>query len=318
MEHIPDTGLRTPDIGKIPIKIMSIKEQINNQQNASSAGVARYIYATGAVALASYLYVPVFVWLYNSWFAKNSNYSHGFWVPPVMAYLAAKAIPRQTELVTNGDMRGLRFIMIAVLMRAMGELTDLRFISGLSLIPLIYGGVRYFAGIRISRAILPILLLVLFMVPLPVPLHYISVPLQTLSTKLSTSAINAIGIDAVRSGNVMQFSDFSLFVEAPCSGLNAIYSLAFIAAVLCFVIPLTRGQQTLLMCATLPVAILSNVGRIVLLSLVGIWFGKEATEGWFHMFSGMLVFAIGLLLYSSLVVALKWLEARKKPKIVSG
>ena len=297
---------------------MSVEQQIKQQQKTPLIGVTGVIYAAGAAALALYLYVPVFVWLYKSWFANNSNYSHGFWVPPVMVYLALKAVSGRNYAIIPGDVRGLKFVLFAVLMRAIGEWTDLRFISGLSLMPLIYGGVRFLVGAQSSRAIRPMMYLILFMVPLPIPLHYISVPLQTLSTKLSMTVINGVGIEAVRSGNVMQFSDFSLFVEAPCSGLNAIYSLAFIAAVLCFVIPLSRWQQVFLLCATLPVAILSNVGRIVLLSLVGVWFGKEATEGWFHMFSGMMVFAIGLVIYSSLVVMLKWLENRTKPRTISG
>jgi exosortase/archaeosortase family protein len=47
--------------------------------------------------------------------------------------------------------------------------------------------------------------------------------------------------------------------------------------------------------AVLPITILANAGRIVLTALVGRWLGVEYARGFFHFFSGWLIFVLALL-----------------------
>jgi exosortase/archaeosortase family protein len=50
-----------------------------------------------------------------------------------------------------------------------------------------------------------------------------------------------------------------------------------------------------LVASVLPITIFSNAGRIVMTGLVGRWFGVEYAEGFFHFFSGWLVFVVAIL-----------------------
>jgi exosortase/archaeosortase family protein len=54
-------------------------------------------------------------------------------------------------------------------------------------------------------------------------------------------------------------------------------------------------MQVVLVVSVLPITIVANAGRIVMTGLVGRSFGVEYAEGFFHFFSGWLVFILAIL-----------------------
>ena len=50
--------------------------------------------------------------------------------------------------------------------------------------------------------------------------------------------------------------------------------------------------QVALAAAAVPITIIANAGRIVATALIGQWFGMQYAEGFFHSFSGWVVFLV--------------------------
>ncbi|MGH9482993.1 MAG: archaeosortase/exosortase family protein, partial [Terriglobales bacterium] len=67
-----------------------------------------------------------------------------------------------------------------------------------------------------------------------------------------------------------------------------------------------------LVLSAVPIALAANAFRIAASGLLGRWFGPEASEGFFHLFSGWLIFLVAfaaLLLEASLIA--RWAGRRK-------
>lgn len=251
------------------------------------------------------LYYPTFVWMYNAWNETDSNYSHGFWVPLVIAYFVWEkrdiflAIPRME------DSRGFIWLGLGLFMHLSGLILDINFLSGLSLIPMAWGLILWYAGKYAWRESFWPSIFILFMVPLPYISEEFRAFLQLKSAELSELVFRILGFNVMREGVTMDLGSFKLFVEAPCSGLNTVLSLVFVGSVVAY---LAKGawwrKVTLLMFAPI-IAVAANVLRIVIIGLLGEFYGQEVAMGVFHKGSGMIMYAVGLTLFLLLAWALK-------------
>lgn len=88
---------------------------------------------------------------------------------------------------------------------------------------------------------------------------------------------------------------------APCSGFRSLITMLALALVYVYVKGGPVFKKGLLIAAVLPFALAGNVIRIVLLALITYHFGKEAGEGFFHYFSGGVIFVV-------MIALLMWLE----------
>jgi exosortase len=148
------------------------------------------------------------------------------------------------------------------------------------------------------------------MVPIPaIVYNKLAAPLQLFASWVASNTIALIGIPIFRDGNVMHLSEISLGVAEACSGLRSISSLTVLALVLGYFICSTLPIRILLFFLAFPVAIGVNVLRIVVTAL----FAREdpaLAEGFFHSFSGWVVFLVGFGLMYAAATAL----ARFEPK----
>ena len=117
--------------------------------------------------------------------------------------------------------------------------------------------------------------------------------------------LTAAGVPVVREGNVLELASAKLEVAQACSGIR---SLNIAPDAWCPSRQLTEpriGIRVLLAILTVPVAIAANAARVVGTGLAANWIGPEAAEGFFHTFSGWLVFvaAFSLLLLAQRVLS---------------
>lgn len=136
-------------------------------------------------------------------------------------------------------------------------------------------------------------------------------PLKQFVSWASMSSLSAVGIPVAREGVTIYVAAYRLLVEDACSGLN---SLVGLIAVSLLYIYLLRGSNVryaaLLVAATIPIAVLGNILRIMTLILLTYFFGDEVAQGFLHQAAGMFLFAVDLLL----VFALDRLLWRVLPK----
>jgi exosortase len=135
---------------------------------------------------------------------------------------------------------------------------------------------------------------------LPPPSSWIdrlTFPLKQLVSVAAAEILQLFGLPVVHEGVVIYVAQYQLLVEDACSGLNSIIGLL---AVTLIYIYLARGsfwRQSLLLAAlTIPIAIVANVVRIIVLILLTYYEGDYVAQGFLHQIAGIFVFLIALLL----------------------
>lgn len=249
----------------------------------------------GAVLVAAYY--TTFKWLVEAWMVPDSNYSHGFWVPLVIGYFIWEKRATLAALPRQQDSRGLLWVIAGLFIHLAGLLLDVHFLSGISLFPVAWGLVMWYAGGHILRDLFWPLSFMIFMIPLPFVANYLTIRLQLISAVASTQILNLMQYNVERIGTMVTVESFTLFVEAPCSGLNTLFSLIFVGSVVAY---LARGVwwRKLILLLTAPlIAVAANIFRIILIGLLGAHYGEEVAMGVFHNGSGVIMYSVGLALF---------------------
>jgi exosortase len=114
----------------------------------------------------------------------------------------------------------------------------------------------------------------------------------------------------LREGNVLHLPARTLEVAEACSGIRSLVSLLMLGIVLGYFTERRIGARVLVTLAAIPIAILANAVRVAGTGLASEWVSPAAADGFFHSFSGWLMFVVafaGLLLFQQLLsVARAW------------
>jgi len=121
-------------------------------------------------------------------------------------------------------------------------------------------------------------------------------PLKINISRAAVALLDACGMTIARKGVIIQVDQYDILVAAACAGLNSIISLSAIGLFYIYVRHNANWRYALLlMIAILPVAILANFVRVVLLILITDFAGDAWAQGFLHGFAGMVMFAVALL-----------------------
>jgi exosortase len=175
----------------------------------------------------------------------------------------------------------------------MGTLGAELFLSRVSFIGVLAGLVLFLAGRAQLRALAFPLAFLLLMIPLPALIfNRIAFPLQLLASRAGATALEWASVPVLREGNVLVLATTTLEVAEACSGIRSLVSLLTLAIVLGQFSLRTRWGRGALAAASVPVAIAANAGRVAGTGLAAHFWSPEAAEGFFHAFSGWIVFGV--------------------------
>jgi exosortase len=245
-------------------------------------------------ALLWLLYARVVANLARQWF-DDPNYSHGIFVPICCALLLW--IHRKSWMATplQPSTSGLLFVVAAMGLLLVGTLGAELFLPRFSLCILIGGLVVYFAGWRMLRAVLAPWLVLFLMIPLPVIVfNEIAFPLQVLASRLACSFLELLQVPVLREGNIIVLSSMSLDIVEACSGLRSLMSLITVAVFYGLFFERKLWMRCLLVLVAVPVAVFTNALRITISAVLAQYVSHEFAEGFFHAFSGLLLFLLSL------------------------
>ncbi len=255
---------------------------------------------------------------------SDENYQHGLLIPFLIGYLLwlekarlAKIMGR--ELILGGG----AIIAAALILLLGGTLGAELFTQRWSFVLMLAGIAVYFFGWRILKMLSVPLALLAFAVPIPAILwNQIAFPLQLLATDLAVSWIRLAAVPAVKFGNIIEIlpvgagQTVQFEVVEACSGIRSLMTLATLALVYAFFTRRIENYEKIavwrnsdfwravfLLAAALPIAVLTNAGRIVATVLIARSYGKETADGFLHGFSGWLVYlaALTLVFLSALI-----------------
>lgn len=259
----------------------------------------RSVVASALVGLAIFaVYFPVLSALVRQW-ARDENYSHGFVIIPFAVYFAWRKRRALVATPAAPGIGGLLVVIASLIVLLAGLAGAELFLTRISLIGVIAGAIWFLWGWTHLRLLaFPVLLLVL-MVPLPaIIFNQIVFPLQLLASRAAEAALTLGGVPVLREGNVLELATTKLEVAQACSGIRSLISLLTLGILLGKLSEQGLPMRILLAVLTVPVAIAANAARVAGTGFTANWIGPEAAEGFFHTFSGWLVFvaAFALLL----------------------
>jgi exosortase len=258
----------------------------------------RVVLAFAAVAAGlAWLYSQTISGLVAQW-ATDDNYTHGFLVVPLAAYFVYERRKELTNAPVEPSAAGMLLLVFGLSCFALGQLSAELFLTRASLIAVLGGIVLFLLGVRHLRLLAFPLAFLLLMVPLPAILfNYVSFPLQTLAAQLGATAISAGGVPVLREGNMLLLPGRALEVAEACSGIRSLISLLTFAIVFAYFSEPRAPRRVLIALAAIPIAVLVNAARVAGTGLATYWISPAAADGFFHSFSGWLMFlmAIGAL-----------------------
>ena len=250
-------------------------------------------HATAALVLLGgvlWLYRDVLSSLVRQW-ASDDNYSHGFLIVPIALYCAWERRGTLARIEPRPHLAGLLVVLLSLGLFAVGTLAAELFLARISLVGVVVGALLFVWGPAHVRALAFPLALLPLMVPLPeIVFNQIALPLQLIASRVGETAIAAAGIPVLREGNILELPEMTLAVAEACSGIRSLLSLVTLAVVLAYFTGRGVGGRLTVVAAAVPIAILANAFRVAGTGLAAHWLGRSAAEGFFHGFSGWLMF----------------------------
>ena len=262
--------------------------------------------------LAVWLYAPILGRLVSQWWT-DPNFSHGFFVPAFSLYVLWQNRARLLQIEPAPSLWGLPLIVLSLGVLVLGVFGVELFLSRVSLLLLITGMVIFFLGWETLRAVLFPLLFLVLMVPIPaIIFNHITFPLQILASKLSAWLLPLVGVPVFREGNVINLPAMPLEVADACSGIHSLLSLTTLAIMYGYLLEKRVFIRVVLALASIPIAVAANALRIVGTGLLVQYWDADKAQGFFHEFSGWLIFVCSLLLLFAFHRCLALFERRKE------
>ena len=248
--------------------------------------------------------------LVDAWIV-DGNYSHGFLIVPLAAYFAWERRARLHAAERRPSWVGLLMVFFGLAVLMAGLWGSELFLSRVAILPVIAGIVLFLFGWRHLRILAFPIAFLLLMIPIPaIIFNQIALPLQGVAARTGEWAISAVGIPVFREGNVLTLAHTSLEVAEACSGIRSLVSLITLGIVYGYFVDQRFWVRFLIVASAVPVAIVANGARVAGTGMAAQWIGPEAAEGFFHEFSGWIVFLFAFVM----ILAIQKLIVRFAPK----
>jgi len=152
-------------------------------------------------------------------------------------------------------------------------------------------------GGRILRQLwFPLAYLALTLPPPDSVVAAITQPIKIVISQVAVWLLHGLGYPIANSGVMIQIAQYELLVAAACAGLNSILSLSAICLFYGYLRHRSDAVQLFFIAlAIIPVAILSNFVRVLILILITYYFGEAAAQGFLHNFAGLTMFLVALM-----------------------
>jgi exosortase len=190
-----------------------------------------------------------------------------------------------------------------------GHRVDNQYIGFFSLQILIVSLVIWLLGWQWVVALAFPLAFLTFTWPLQFLDNYVTFPLRMFMANTSVAILNTCGLPAIQNGsgilsaatiNLAAGERFSVDVADPCSGIRSLFALMMVSAIYGNFAVDSPWKRPILFLLSVPLAILGNIFRILLLIIGIIILGSPVAIGtlehpsWYHEGAGYAVFLVAL------------------------
>lgn len=167
------------------------------------------------------------------------------------------------------------------------------------------GGFLYLGSTWMKRAAFPVAFLI-FMVPLPdAAASWIEKMLVLSSAETVAWLFRASGTPVIREGTIFALPTIVLEVARECSGIRSTWVLFITSLVASHMFLTTFWRRVLLVAFIIPLGIVRNAFRILVIGLLCTYVGPHMVDSFIHTRGGPIFFVISLL---PLFLLLSWLR----------
>lgn len=225
----------------------------------------------------------------------KEDYSHCYLIPFVVLYLIWEKRAVLATKLTFPSWAGLAPVIFGLFLYWLGELGGEFFTLYISLWFVIVGLLWLHLGGKKIREISFALFMILTMFPLPNFINTkILLQLKIISSQLGVGILQLYGMSAYREGNIIDLGFTQLQVVDACSGLRYVIPLIVLSLLMAYWFAGAFWKKALLVLSSLPLAIGVNSFRIAATGVLYSGWGAAVAEGFFHGFSGWLIFLFTL------------------------
>jgi exosortase len=205
---------------------------------------------------------------------------------------ASKVQARPGALIPSLLLLGLMLGLFAV-----ARITGVLEVEAFAMYGALISGAYLLWGSALLRAIwFPLVYLAFTLPPPDTVVTAVTQPIKIAISEGAVSLLYLLGFPVASSGVTIQIGQYQLLVAAACAGLNSIVTLT---ALCVFYVYLRHRSNPIafvvIALAAIPVAIISNFVRVIVLVLVTYYLGDAAAQGFLHEFAGLLMFSVALL-----------------------
>lgn len=265
------------------------------------------------------LIVAVFFWSYwptvgtllRAW-EEEPDYSHGYLVVPVAAWFLWIRREYFPGFAPRLAWSGLVLVVLSIALRYAGALVYLGAVDAWSMLLWVAGATWFLGGWKLVRWSAPSIAFLWFMIPLPYRVErWLSLPLQSVATKISYLSLQCLGQPALSEGNTILLGEYQLEVVEACSGLRIFVGIIALAFAYLVVVRRTWWEKLLLIASVLPIALIANATRIVVTGLLYQTASGEVADRFAHDFAGWAMIPFAAFLFAAFL----WYVGKLIPEV---
>ncbi|MGA2108013.1 MAG: exosortase C-terminal domain/associated protein EpsI [Syntrophorhabdales bacterium] len=227
----------------------------------------------------------------------DDDYSYGFFIPIVSMYLFWDNRKALQSVAFANAWTVLPFLALSVLVSLYGILGS----SGNIAMPIVPILVILFAafcfGTSVTKRFFLPLAFLIFMIPVPdIVERHLGLFLKNVSTQAGASMIGLFNIPVHVSGNVIDLGVSQLQVVDACNGMRGVFALLALGVIYAYFFEKVPWKRVVCVLATMPIAVATNALRIGITGILTERYGDVMAEGFFHGFSGWILFVVAFAL----------------------
>lgn len=245
-------------------------------------------------AMLALLYHGVAVKLVTDWY-ELPDFSHGFLIPFFAVFLVWDNRQKLRDTPIQPSWAGATLVVLGLFELLLGRLGADLFLQRTSFILVVAGVVWTLLGKAMLARLKFVLFVILLAIPLPtIVFNQITFPLQLLASRFASDLLPLAGVPVLRDGNIINLPAMSLEVAEACSGIRSLMSLFTVAVIYGYFLERQIWRRWVLAISALPIAVAANVARIFGTGLCVQYWDPDRALGFFHEFSGWLMFLVSL------------------------
>jgi exosortase D (VPLPA-CTERM-specific) len=219
------------------------------------------------------------------------EYSHGFLLPVVAAFLIWQRKPEIDRATFSGSWLGVAIVISGIALLTIGELSAIYTISQIAFVVTLAGLAIALMGMRSFKLVWVAVAMLFLMIPVPnFFLEGWSSKLQLLSSELGVAIMRLAGISVFLEGNVIDLGSMKLQVVEACDGLRYMFPLVSLAIVAAYFFRVSWWQRLLVVALSVPTAVVVNSLRVAMIGIFVEFGSLSLAEGFLHEFQGSVFF----------------------------